>query len=301
VELFVTITCDGLCLKLCRIKNLKSTFFETITRMVVIDWKEKTLAHWDSINKMAVRRFGEGTLAEEAALAVIDGLSADDWRRVAAFGGRASFSSFVMTLTARLLEDFARKRFGRVRPPLWVKSLGGIWEKLFTALCLERLRPVEAVEVVLQRQFSAIKKEVEEAAYQLLAKIPGCGKTQGFEVAYEEGMAHSGGAGVEGSEIEEGEKKSLFSIACQLIFSVDNIEISSGFQEKFKALKIHLSPEEQLLLKLCYQDDLNVSEAGKMLGLTRFQTHGKMRRLMKRLKEEFERVGLDNELLLFLN
>ena len=282
-------------------KNSDTTFFEALMRIVVTDWKERTLAHWDSINKMAARRFGEGTLAEEAALAVMDGLSADDWRRVAAFGGRSSFSSFVMTLTARLLEDFARKRFGRVRPPLWVKSLGGIWEKLFTTLCLERLRPAEAVEVVLQRHMQAIKKEVEKAAYQLLAKIPGCGKNQGLEVVYEEGMAHSGDTGVEGNGIEEGEKKNLFSVVCQFIFSVNDIEISSGFQEKFKALKIHLSPEEQLLLKLCYQDDLNVSEAGKMLGLTRFQAHGKMHRLMKRLKEEFERVGLDDELLLFLN
>jgi RNA polymerase sigma factor (sigma-70 family) len=282
-------------------KNSDTTLFETITRIVVTDWKEKTLAHWDSINKMAARRFGEGTLAEEAALAVMDGLSADDWRRIAAFGGRSSFSSFVMTLTARLLEDFARKRFGRVRPPLWVKSLGGIWEKLFTTLCLERLRPVEAVEVVLQRHVQAIKKEVEKAAYQLLAKIPGCGKSQGVEVTYEEGMEHSGDTSVEGRGIEEGEKKKLFSMVCQLIFSVDDIEISSGFQEKFKALKIRLSSEEQLLLRLCFQDDLNVTEAGKMLGLTRFQVHGKMRRLMQRLKKEFERVGLDDELLLFLN
>ncbi len=264
------------------------------------DWKEKTLAHWHSINKMAVRRFGEGTLAEEAALAVMDGLSADDWRRVTVFAGRSSFSSFVMTLTARLLEDFARKRFGRVRPPLWVKSLGGIWEKLFTALCLERLRPIEAVEVVLQRHVQAIKKEVEDAAYQLLAKIPACGKSQGIEVTYEEGMVYSTDTSVEGRGTEEEEKKKLFSMVCQLIFSVDDIEISSVFQKKFKALKIHLSSEEQLLLKLCFQDDLNVTEAGKMLGLTRFQAHGKMRRLMQRLKEEFERVGLDDELLLFL-
>ncbi len=265
------------------------------------DWKEKTLAHWHSINKMAARRFGEGTLAEEAALAVMDSLAADEWRRVAAFGGRASFSSFVMTLTARLLEDFARKRFGRVRPPLWVKSLGGIWEKLFSALCLERLRPVEAVEVVLQRHFQAVKKEVEDAAYQLLEKIPGCGKSQGIEVAYEEGMEHGDDTSLEESDAEEGEKKQLFSMVCQLIFSVDDIEISSGFQKKFRALKIDLSSEEQLLLKLCFQDDFNVSEAGKMLGLTRFQAHGKMRRLMQRLKKEFERVGLADELLSFLN
>jgi DNA-directed RNA polymerase specialized sigma24 family protein len=264
------------------------------------DWKEKTLTHWQNINRMAVRRFGEGTLAEEAALAVMDGLAMDGWSRVKSFAGKSSFTSFVMTLTARLLEDFARKRFGRVRPPLWVKTLGGIWEKLFVALCLERLRPAEAVEVVLQRHFSAAKKEIEEAAYQLLAKIPGCGKAQGLEVAYEEGMEGGSDSGIEGSEIEEVEKKNLFSTVCQMILGVENIEVSSGFQKKYASLKITLSPEEKLLLKLCFQEDLKVTEAGAMLGLTRFQAHGKMRRLMNRLKAEFERVGLDKELLLFL-
>ena len=273
---------------------------ESIESNLVTDWKKKTLAHWHRINSMAVRRFGESTLAEEAALAVMDGLAADDWRRVKSFGGKSSFSTFVMTLTARLLEDFARKRFGRVRPPLWVKTLGGIWEKLFAALCLERLRPAEAVDVVLQRHFSAVKKEIEEAAFQLLAKIPGCGKAQGLEVVYEEGMVESRDFGFEGSAFEEAEKRQLFSTVCQIVLGVENREVPASFQKKYSRLKIILNSEEKLLLKLCFQEDLTVTEAGAMMGLTRFQAHGRMRRLMQRLKAEFERVGLNRELLLFL-
>ncbi len=51
-------------------------------------------------------------------------------------------------------------------------------------------------------------------------------------------------------------------------------------------------PEEKLLLKLCYQDGLGVTEAGAMLGMSRFQVHGRMRRLLARLQEEFARCGL---------
>ncbi len=141
---------------------------------------------------MAARRFGEGVLAEEAALAVIDGLKADNWHRLRAYNEQATLTTFVRTLTVRLLEDFARKRFGRVRPPLWVKTFGGIWEKLFTALCLERLPVAEAVEIVLQRQTDAGKKEIESAAYDLLARIPDCGMHQGLEVAYEEENSSDG-------------------------------------------------------------------------------------------------------------
>ncbi len=121
---------------------------------------------------MAVRRFGEGVLAEEAALAVIDGLRADNWYRLTAYNEKATFATFIRTLTVRLLEDFARKRFGRVRPPLWVKTFGGIWEKLFTALCLERLPVTDAVEIVLQRQMGIKKTEIENAAYSYLPEFP---------------------------------------------------------------------------------------------------------------------------------
>ena len=42
---------------------------------------------------MAVRRFGEGVLAEEAALAVIDGLRADNWHRFTAYNEKATFDN----------------------------------------------------------------------------------------------------------------------------------------------------------------------------------------------------------------
>lgn len=258
------------------------------------DWKERSLAHWEKINAMAVRRFGRSPLAEEAALAVIDGLAADDWQRVRAFQGLASFSSFIMTLTARLLEDFARKRFGRVRPPLWVQTFGGIWPKLFQALCLERLPVTEAVEVVHQRQVAAEKSAIETAAYQLLARIPDCGMARGLEVAYEEEQLPEedcGGNGPAGL-VETREQQELFRAIFQIVLGRDDGDAGEALAGKYQMLRIALRPEEKLLLRLCYQDGLGVTEAGKMLGMTRFQAHGRMRRLLERLKEELSRTGL---------
>lgn len=249
-----------------------------------------------------MRRFGEGSLAEEAALAVIDGLRADDWQRLRLYDGKAALAAFVRTLTSRLLEDFARKRFGRVRPPLWVKTFGGIWEKLFTALCLERLPVSEAVEVVLQRQATAGKSEIESAAYQLLARIPDCGMHRGLEVAYEEENAtdmHHGDPGMDGA-VEERQKKELLEAIFELVLGTRDGVISDALLTKINQMEIHLSPEEKLLLKLCYQDGLGVAQAGELLGLTRFQAHGKKRRLLARLKVEFERTGLADELRLLL-
>lgn len=260
-----------------------------------MDWKEKTLVHWDRINAQAVRRFGRGPLAEEAALAVINGLAADNWQRVSAFSGQASFSSFILAISARLFEDFARKRFGRVRPPLWVRTFGGIWQKLFQALCLERLPVGDAVEIVHQRQLAAEKTAVETAAYELLARIPDCGQARGMEVAYEEETAPSvdNHASCPVDSLESREQKELFRAVFQLILGGEQVDIDDPEHlQKYRKLKVHLAPEERLLLKLCYQDGLGVTEAGAMLGMNRFQVHGRMRRLLQRLQGEFQRCGL---------
>ena len=266
------------------------------------DWKEKIFASWQMINSMAVRRFGAGSLAEEAALAVIDGLRTDDWQRLRAYDQKANLTTFIRALSLRLLEDFARKRFGRVRPPLWVKTFGGIWTKLFTALCLERLPVTEAVDVVQQRQMTADKTAIESAAYQLLARIPDCGKHQGLEVSYEEDNGSAWDQQDRGPEstVTKRQKKELFEAIFQLVLGAPDDAITDSQLRKVTQLEVHLDPEEKLLLKLCYQDGLGVTQAGELLGLTRFQAHGKKRRLMARLRAELARVGVAEELRLLL-
>lgn len=262
------------------------------------DWKEKALANWQTINRMAARRFGEGSLAEEAALAVIDGLRGDNWYRLRVYDEKATFTTFIKSLTARLLEDFARKRFGRVRAPLWVKTFGGIWEKLFIALCLERLPVVDAVEIVAQRQTIAGKPEIESAAYQLLARISDCGMHHGQEVAYEEENSPDTdrGESIPNRSVEDRQKKELLEAIFQLVLGEQEFEVSDTLLKKINQIEILLSAEEKLLLKLCYQDGLGVAQAGELLGMTRFQAHGKKRRLMARLKGELERTGLAQDL-----
>lgn len=260
----------------------------------VVDWKQRTLSHWEKINTLAVRRFGRGSLAEEAALAVIDGLEADNWQRVRAFSGQASFSSFIATISTRLLEDFARKRFGRLRPPLWVQTFGGIWLRLFQALCLERLPVGEAVEVVHQRQTAMELPAIETSAYELLARLPNCGAAQGLEVTGEQEDQQQDPASetTPVEVLEAREQGELFRAIFGLVLEDEQRPLENDLMQKFQMLKVSLGPEEKLLLKLCFQDDLGVTEAGKMLGMTRFQAHGRMRRLLQRLQAEFERCGL---------
>ncbi len=59
---------------------------------------------------------------------------------------------------------------------------------------------------------------------------------------------------------------------------------------------LSLSPEERLLLRLIYQDGLSVVEAGRLLGLGTDQVHGRLRRLLQRIRQQVEDSGLAREL-----
>ena len=265
-------------------------------------WKEELLGQWEAINRMARRRFPRAELAEEAALFVMERLAEDDFRRLKEFAGRSSLTTYIAALTLRGLEDFARARFGRIEPPLWVRRLGGIWMQLFRLLCLERYSPAEAVAILANSQSSAAGV-VEANAYRLLGEIPSCGEQRGEQTPLdEETLAPA--AAENGSEQEqrlvEDERQRLFTALGRIIFGETAEAVDPQLLARVSAAGLHLETRERLLLQLCYRDGVAVAEAGRMLGWNRFQTHGRLRRLLERLRQDLHRVGLDQELRLLL-
>ena len=265
-------------------------------------WKDQALGQWEAINRMARRRFPQDGLAEEAALFVMDQLAEHDFRRMRAFAGRSSLATYLAALTLRGLEDFARTRFGRVTPPQWVRRLGGIWLQLFRLLCLERHSPDEAVAILVSRQPTAAST-AEEAAWRLLGEIPSCGEHRGEETALEEDVvsqhAEESGSAQERS-VEEHERAQLFAALGRVVFGGTGGDVDPHLLARVSAAAIALEPRERLLLSLCYRDGVAVAEAGRMLGWNRHQTHGRLRRLLERLRQDLSRAGLDRDLHLLL-
>lgn len=271
------------------------------------DWQEKTLGQWDLINRLARRRFADPALAEEAALAVMDRLRRDEWQAVRAYAGLAQFSTFLATLTVRILEDFARARFGRARPPRWLRALGGLWLELFRLLCLERMPLTEAVEYLAHRRVRDERATIEHAACVIRREVVDCGKAQAREVALDETAAeHAMPAdddadAVSGQQrrLEEQERHQVLGLLFEALTG-DKETLGARDRGLLSRLRLELSAEEKLLLRLCYRDGVSGTEAAAMLGWSRFQLHGRLRRLMMRLREEFARAGLSDELLVLL-
>ncbi len=269
------------------------------------NYKQEIAAHWLLINRIAERRFIDTNCAEEAALYVMNRLEEDDCRRLRTFSGRAKFSTFVSSLTIRLLEDFSRKKFGRVRPPAWITALGGIWVTLFQLLCLQRLSVVEAIETMKNRVADSKQQQVEETVWTILERVTNCGKHQALEVPFDdagEGQANDQDTIVDHHDSPEvhfieNERRLLFELIFKGVTKTEDVQSSTerSFMTILKT-PIQMSAKERLLLKLCFQDELSVTRAGKMLGWNTNQSHGKLRRLLFRLRDEFDRAGIGNEL-----
>ncbi len=265
-------------------------------------WEKQVIVHWEMINRMANRRFQQATLAEEAALFVMDGLAQDDWRRLQAYTGRSTLATYIGALTLRLLEDFARSRFGRVKAPLWIRRLGGIWTMLFRLLCLERFSPDEAVALVADRQ-PGTAGAAEEAAYRILGEIPSCGRHQSESTEFCEETTlppAEDTCSIQEQQVEQEERSQLFTLLGRIIFDGAHDDSNPRLVERLMGAGIRLAPQERLLLQLCYRDGVAVTEAGRMLGLNRHQVHGRLRRLLERLRQDFASAGMEEELRLLL-
>lgn len=258
------------------------------------------LKHWDLVNRLAGRRFGDDIMAEEAALYVMEMLEKDDWAALRSHRGGTRLKTFFASVVYNLLEDFSRKRFGRVRPPLWLNKLGGVWLLLYRLLCLERLSYLEATSRAAERFQHVSTGQVESAADRILGEIVSCGSAQ-FQQEQLKEDRHAGTSGRSAeSRAEEEERALVLAGLHHQFFGTAPEGKTEEALSRLANCSIELSSEERLLLKLHHVEGLSVSEAGKKLGLNRFQAHGKLRRLYKRIRKRFESAGHGETLRLLL-
>ncbi len=265
---------------------------------------EKLKDHIALVDRLAGRRFTDPVLADEAVVYALAKLQAPGSRHLEGFSGRSRFSTYLGSVVRRLFEDFSRAKFGRLRPPAWIVKLGGWWLLLYRLLCMERLSVVDTLATMENYQ-RARSFDAEEAASRILSEITDCGKMRGDEQLTADGeldhVAERGGEAGQDKGLEKRERDILFAVIFQQLVGEDSAP--SDHQGSFHKLlegAVVLTSEERLLLKLCFQDDLSVSEAARLLDISVHQAHGRMRRLLQRLKDDLAKAGLAAELVLLL-
>lgn len=254
--------------------------------------QQQVMSQWDLVNRLATKRFRREETAEEAALYVLDKLSEDDWRRLRVFEGKSKFTTFLSSVIFRLLEDYARVRFGRITPPKWIKELGGIWLTLFRLLCLERFSFHDAMIKMQDIRRDVSEKSIEASAEHLLAKLPNCGKSVQKE-EYDD-AAYDEDDGILAAEAKE--KDLLVQAVSREIFGEFQSNRENQLIKKLLHNRLQLDPEEQLLLRLRFHEGISVVEIGRILGLNRFQVNGRLRRILEKVRTHFQRAGCEEEL-----
>ena len=278
--------------------------------------QQQVFDHWDLLNQLAKKRFLKhgnpetSNLAEESVLYVLNKLEENDWFRVRQYREQSSFRAFLAQTTQRLLEDFARQKFGRSRIPDWIKKLGPLWARVYQKLCWERL---PALEVVKDIRANFTKDSDPMAPEEIVAAIRGqiinCGALGASNIEHPfsdlpesfdpNTAADPSGQTPEKRVITE-QRVRLLKIIAQWMYrqpeagseaAPDNSPLATTLQKLCDALP--LTPEERLLLRLVFQEGLPVTAAGSRLGLNASQTHGRLRRLLERIRLAWQAMGLD--------
>jgi RNA polymerase sigma factor (sigma-70 family) len=266
--------------------------------------REKFREHLVLVDRLAARRFSDPVLADEAVVYVLGKLQDTGGKHLESFSGRSRFSTYLGSVVRRLFEDFSRAKFGRLRPPAWISKLGGWWLLLYRLLCMERLSVVEAL-ATLENHQGAGRFDAEEAASRILSEVTDCGKMRGDEQLTADGeidhLAERGGGCGPDKGLEKRERDILFAVIFQELLGGDSpsLVLKDSFH-KILNVAVVMTSQERLLLKLCFQDDLSVTDAARFLDISVHQAHGRMRRLLQRLKENFAQAGLADELVLLL-
>ncbi|MZR63362.1 RNA polymerase sigma factor [Alcanivorax sp. DP30] len=261
-----------------------------------IDWPAIVFSEQTQgrIRALCERRFGHTADAEIASDYVLEHLSADDWTQCRKFTGKSRPETFLYTLCSNLVEEYARKKFGRIRPPAWLQQLGDTWLTLWKFICLER----QPVPVAIERL--AGKDETLRDSHTLTdmvktikARLPWCGQQTG-DVPLEDYHQESG-HGDEDDHSDQG-LEPLLLLLHQLVLEEQDVP-ASAWQEPdtLSALQaaISLTDEQRLILRMAYVDGLKFSAIARSLNLPAHQPA----RLAQRAVAHIRDVLLSRQLL----
>lgn len=264
-----------------------------------------------AFEKLAVRRFNAGVLAEEAVTHVVEGLSDNDWARCKAFKGNAKPTTFLYSLASNLIEEFSRQRFGRPRPPTWLQEQGELWVQMWKFLCLER----QLLPSIIDRMCSNGAREagfIEQVARTIKARMPNCGlSAMDHDLAEDisvvsdmQGMASA----PENTEFDH-EQATVSEIMLMLRsilrdepdeadFSAESREAAGAYAAEHASEmaqfreSLALSDEEQVLLRMIFVDGFSKSAASRALGMPGHQAGRIANTALERIGQAMRDSGL---------
>lgn len=279
-----------------------------------IDWQSLVFqSSWLlKLDKLAIKRFGDGGLAQEASTYVIEKMSSDNWKCLASFKGKCKAESYLHTVASNFLEEFSRQRFGRPRPPEWLKRQGTLWVQIWKMVCLERQMIQSVIELL---SFKNIRDQliIKQAIKTIKARLPWCGESR-REIT----QNTTGDEENDPSELITDEQTpesqltdARYSDILLLISSVMNDnpteqmfgniatarskDYANKNQLTFECIqqKLALTDEEKIILRMLFQDGLKKSVIAKSLGLKDHLPGQIAKNALTKISQIFKDIGIN--------
>lgn len=257
-------------------------------RSILFDSKRGLFKHLDAL---ARRRFpSDPGLAEEAFNAVLEALSRDDWTRLARFDGRGSAEGYLVRTFSHALEDFARQRFGRPRPPAIITRRGGVWLRIHQQLIVERrLEPSIIDALVADTDWSVA--DITEAIREVKALCRSATNSSAF-VPLE--------ADLDPTAIREATVDPPLEPERQLQRSLRE-RLAHGLSRLFDTANrtangddwTELDAEDRVLIRLLYAEGLSLAASARLLGRSEHEVRRRHQHLLKALRQQLPPAAVD--------
>ncbi len=235
------------------------------------------LEHLDLVERVATYAGRRAGLApqevEDFVSSVKVKLIDDDYAVLRKHRGTSSLPTFLTAVVHNLCRDFLNRKLGKFRPSAAAKRLGP------TALALERLLVLDrhdlAAAIEILRRHHGVEESTDEIE-DLAARLP---PRNPRRFVGEEALASRPSAAPESSperRLEDGERA----------------RTASRVEEVLNRALETLSPEDLLILKMCYRDGLTVAAIASALHLEQRPLYSRRERCFKKLRAVFESQGL---------
>ncbi len=265
-----------------------------------VDWPAIIFdpAFMAGLERMAARRFVQPVLAEEACTAMLESLSDGDWAALKAFSGKSAPATFAYSVAGRAMEDYARRKFGRPRPPQWLQALGQAWVRLWRMLCLERQWP-ETIQARLADEFQDAL--IPDAIREIKRRIPRCGEPGFAECCVTElgldTLPEDNGASMDAGFADAQRQHALTLMSVLLQRQPGEApapRCPSNEEEALSQLvaSMSLSADDRLLLALHYEDGLASRRIAELTGSSPATVQRRLQNLRERLQAVLSEMGM---------
>jgi RNA polymerase sigma factor for flagellar operon FliA len=221
------------------------------------------------VRSVCASRYLRGADAEDFRSIVMTRFIENDYAKLAQFEGRSSFKTYLVSVISNLYLDFQAQRFGKWRPSAEAKRLGTTAVRLDCLLYRDGLTFSEACGVLLT---DSRVSESLQALEELRSRLPQRTRTRDRVPAGE-----AQGVPPASWEFERGERQAL---AERTFAAIDRSLLSHPTQDR-------------LLLRLHFGAGLTLAQVARQLGLDQKALYGRRDRILKTLRLDLAREGIE--------